>query len=161
MDTASAPTSSKKRVLVGDQAPDLAVETQTGETINLRDLWQNKALVLFFYPKDNTLGCTKEACAFRDQYEVFSEAGAEVVGVSSDSVESHQSFAEKYRLPFKLLADKGGRLRKLFGVESSLGIMPGRVTYIIDTKGVVRHIFSSQFMATRHVDEALAFVKQL
>ena len=114
-----------------------------------------------FYPKDNTSGCTTEACSFRDSYEVFTEAGAEVVGVSSDSVKSHQGFAARYRLPFILLSDSGGSVRTLYGVEPTMGILPGRVTYVIDRDGVARHIFSSQLNATKHVQEAIATLQSL
>ncbi len=105
--------------------------------------------------------CTKEACSFRDAYEDFVQAGAVVVGVSSDSVESHQGFASGYRLPFALLSDLSRSLRKSFGVPKTLGSLPGRVTYVIDKEGVVRHVFKSQFAADRHVAEALTLVRQL
>ena len=144
-----------KRVMVGDHAPDFTLPDQTGKLVRLRDLLAEHAVVLYFYPKDETRGCTAEACSFRDSYEVFKDAGAEVVGVSSDSVESHQSFAEHHRLPFILLSDEGGELRKLYGVPTTMGMFPGRVTYIIDRLGVVRHIFSSQIQFERHVIEAL------
>jgi thioredoxin-dependent peroxiredoxin len=114
-----------------------------------------KPVVLFFYPKDNTLGCTKEVCAFRDDFEEFGKLDADVIGISSDSVESHREFAEKHDLPFALLSDEGGKLRKLYGVPNTLGLVPGRVTYIIDEQGVVRHIFSSQLGVERHVEEAI------
>ena len=103
----------------------------------------NKTVVLFFYPKNGTAVCTKEACSFRDAYEDFFQAGAVVIGVSSDSLESHQAFASGHRLPFLLVADTDGRLRKAFGVRKTLGFLPGRVTYVIDKAGVVRHIFSA------------------
>jgi peroxiredoxin Q/BCP len=142
-------------VEVGDTAPDFALPSQTGEQVRLSDVWNRGPVVLYFYPKDETPGCTTEACTFRDSYEVFQEAGAEVVGVSSDSVESHGKFAGKHRLPFTLLADEGGRIRKRWGVKSTFGILPGRVTYVIDRSGVVRHVFSSQTGVQRHVQEAL------
>lgn len=125
------------------------------------DLIGERAVVLFFYPKDDTPGCTTEACSFRDAYEAFVEAGAEVVGVSSDSAESHRRFAASNALPFLLLSDAGEEVRKLYGVPSTLGILPGRVTYVIDKRGTVRHVFSSQFGATRHVDEAMKVVRTL
>ncbi len=156
-----APSVGKGKVAVGDTAPDFTLPTQTGETVRLHDLVGQKAIVLYFYPKDNTSGCTAEACAFRDSYEVFKEAGAEVVGVSSDSVESHQGFAARYRLPFILLSDSGGSVRTLYGVERTMGILAGRVTYVIDRDGVVRHIFSSQLNATKHVREAIATLQSL
>ncbi len=149
------------RVGVGDAAPDFALPSQSGETVRLGDLLGERAVVLYFYPRDDTPGCTAEACSFRDGYEAFEEAGAEVVGVSSDSPESHGRFASQNRLPFVLLSDGGGQVRKLYGVPSTLGILPGRVTYVIDKRGVVRHVFSSQFGATKHVVEALDVVRSL
>jgi peroxiredoxin Q/BCP len=146
---------------VGDRAPDFTLPSQTGAQVSLAEFRGNKAVVLFFYPKDGTVVCTKEACAFRDAYEDFVQAGAVVIGVSSDSAESHQTFASGHQLPFVLLADTDGSLRGSFGVPKTWGLMPGRVTYIIDKEGVVRHIFSSQFAADRHVSEALIIVRQL
>ena len=152
---------SKGRIGVGDAAPDFALPSQSGEQVHLRDVLERGPVVLYFYPKDETPGCTAEACSFRDSYEVFKEAGAEVVGVSSDSVAAHESFASKHRLPFTLLADQGGKVRKLYGVRSTLGILPGRVTYVIDREGVVRHVFSSQMGVQRHVGEALDALNQI
>lgn len=149
------------RVGVGDGAPDFELPSQTGEKVKMGDLIGSKTIVLYFYPRDGTPGCTAEACSFRDGYEAFVEAGAEVVGVSSDSAESHRGFAAKNSLPFVLLSDEGGAVRKLYGVPSTLGLFPGRVTYVIDKNGIVRHVFSSQFGATRHVDEALEVVRGL
>ena len=143
-------------VQVGDAAPDFTLPVQTGGALRLRDLVGTKAVVLYFYPKDHTPGCSIEARAFRDRYEAFVAAGAEVVGVSGDSIKSHQRFADKLQLPFILLSDEGGAVRKLYGVEKTLGLFPGRVTYVIDRDGVVRHVFSSQLDAARHVREALA-----
>jgi len=114
-----------------------------------------KPVVLFFYPKDDTPGCTKEVCAFRDNFEEYGKLDAEVIGVSSDSVESHKAFVQKHDLPFALLSDEGGKVRKLYGVPNTLGLFPGRVTYVIDEQGVVRHIFSSQLGVERHVQEAI------
>lgn len=146
---------------VGDTVPDFTLPTQTGTLFHLHDMLGKSAIVLYFYPKDDTKGCTAEACSFRDSYEVFKEAGAEVVGISSDSERSHQRFASKYQLPFFLLSDKDGVVRKLFGVPATMGILPGRVTYVIDKQGVVRHVFSSQLAATKHITEALTIVKAL
>ncbi len=148
-------------VHVGDRAPEFTAQSHTGQEASLASYRGTSTVVLFFYPKDGTAVCTKEACSFRDAYEDFVQAGAVVIGVSSDSVESHQAFASGHRLPFVLLADADGSLRKAFGVPRTLGIMPGRVTYVIDKEGVVRHMFSSQFSADRHVSEALAVVRQL
>lgn len=148
-------------IQVGDTAPDFTLKNQAGTPVTLSELLRQKAVVLYFYPKDETIGCTAEACSFRDAYEDFKDAGAEVVGVSSDSAESHQRFASHHRLPFILLSDEGGRVRKLYGVKPNLfGLLPGRVTFVIDRSGKVRHIFNSQVRATRHVSEALAVLKQ-
>ncbi len=140
----------KSKVQVGDMAPDFTLPAQTGALVSL----------LYFYPRDNTAICTAEACAFRDSYEVFKEADAEVIGISSDSVEAHQQFAATHQLPFMLLSDTDGLLRKHYGVPTAFGL-PGRVTYIIDKKGIVRHIFFSQFTAEKHVIEALQTLQAL
>lgn len=144
----------KARVAVGSVAPDFALPSQSGETVRLGD-FLGRPVVLFFYPKDNTLGCTKEVCAFRDSFEELGRLDAEVIGISSDSVDSHRGFADKHGLPFTLLSDEGGKVRGLYGVPNSLGIFPGRVTYVIDKEGVVRHVFSSQIGVEEHVEQAL------
>ncbi len=154
-----ATVDSAKKITIGSLAPDFTLPDQSGQPVSLSDFKGQKAVVLYFYPKDNTSGCTAEACAFRDSYEVFKEVGAEVIGVSSDSTGSHQGFAAKYQLPFILLSDTGGKLRKQYGVPTNLGFIPGRVTYVIDKEGVIRHIFNSQLGATRHVDEAIKILK--
>jgi peroxiredoxin Q/BCP len=138
----------------GDKAPDFTLPSQMGDEVTLSEFLGKKNIVLYFYPKDETTGCTKEACTFRDNYEELTNLGAEVLGVSGQSVESHKSFASHYGLPFILLSDEGNKVRELYGVPSSMGIIPGRVTYIIDKKGIVRHIFNSQTQAQRHVEEA-------
>jgi peroxiredoxin Q/BCP len=148
-------------VKVGDRAPDFTLPSLTGESVSLANFLGKKDIVLYFYPKDNTAGCTAEACAFRDSYEVFQEAGAEVIGISSDTEKSHQQFATQHRLPFILLSDLGGVVRKHYGVPATFGLLPGRVTYIIDKQGIVRHIFSSQFAPQKHVDEAFKVLQAL
>ena len=148
-------------IQVGDQAPDFTLPTQTGENFRLQDHIGERVTVLYFYPKDNTSGCTAEACAFRDSYEVFTDAGADVIGVSSDSVDRHAGFADKHSLPFTLLSDQGGRVRKAYGVPGVLGVIPGRVTYVIDRTGVVRHVFSSMTNIDGHVNDALRVVREL
>ena len=140
---------------VGDQAPEFALKSQDGDIVRLSDLLSRGSVVVYFYPKDKTPGCTAEAGSFRDSYAKFGEFGAEVVGISSDSVDSHKGFADDCRLPFKILSDADGEVRKMYGVPSSMGLLPGRVTYIIDKGGIVRKIFSSQLRVTRHVQEAL------
>ncbi len=151
----------KGKVQVGDHAPDFTLATQSGEQVSLKDFVGKKNIVLYFYPKDNTGGCTAEACAFRDSYEAFTDAGAEVIGISSDSATTHQQFANKHHLPFILLSDPHGAVRKLYGVHATLGFIPGRVTYVIDKQGVVRHIFDNQFQATQHIPQALQTLETL
>lgn len=145
----------------GDPAPDFELADSQGRTVRLADFRGRKPVVVYFYPKDDTPGCTAESCAFRDQYEDFTAAGAEVIGISSDSPESHAKFATKYELPFTLLADRRGSVRKAYGVPATLGLLPGRVTYVIDREGVVRHVFNSQFRAAQHVEEAKAALRGL
>ncbi|MCB2376700.1 peroxiredoxin [Hymenobacter sp. BT635] len=140
---------------VGDQAPDFTLKTTTGDTFRLSEQRSKRSIVLYFYPKDDTPGCTAEACSFRDQYEDFQDLGAEVVGISSDTELSHQRFTQKHRLPFPLLADVGARVRRLYAVPRALlGILPGRVTFVIDKNGVIQYIFNSMNRATDHVSTA-------
>ncbi len=153
--------SAKAPVKVGDKAPDFTLPAHEGGTISLASVLGSRAVVLFFYPKDDSPGCTVEACSFRDNYDAFTAAGAEVIGVSSDSVASHTKFAGKHRLPMKLLSDERGEVRALYGIKSTLGIIPGRATYIIDKTGVVRHVFNSQLRVERHVTEALSILRGL
>ena len=151
----------KDRVDAGSKAPNFTLASQSGEMVNLKDFIGTKPVVLFFYPKDDTPGCTKEACAFRDDYEEFNKLDAQVIGISSDSVESHRRFAKKHDLPFTLLSDEGRKVRRLYGVPNAFGLFPGRVTYVIDEEGVVRHIFSSQLGVEQHVEEALKALQSI
>jgi peroxiredoxin Q/BCP len=146
---------------VGDKAPLFSLPDINGKTIHLKDYIGKKILVVYFYPKDETAGCTTEACTFRDRYELFKKAEADVIGISGDSIESHTNFSSKYKLPFILLSDVDNSVRTSYGVKSTFGIIPGRVTYIIDRKGVIRHIFVSQFNPKKHVDEALKIIDEL
>lgn len=148
------------RVTVGDVAPTFSLPNQDGKATSLAD-FEGRCVVLYFYPKDETPGCTKESCAFRDAYEELQEAGAEVIGVSSDSPESHARFAANHRLPFTLLSDARGEVRAAYGVPKTLGLLPGRVTFVIDREGIVRHMFNSQLNAVQHVTEARTVVKRL
>jgi peroxiredoxin Q/BCP len=148
-------------VQVGDKAPDFTLPSQSGEQVRLYDRLGERVVVLYFYPKDNTRGCTAEACAFRDSHEVFTDAGAEVIGVSSDSSDRHAAFAGRHNLPFTLLSDRGGRVRKSYGVPAVLGVVPGRVTYVIDREGTVRHVFNSLTNIGQHVGDALDVVRRL
>jgi thioredoxin-dependent peroxiredoxin len=145
----------------GEPAPDFALTSSTGDTIRLSDLRGKAEVVLFFYPKDDSPACTAEACSFRDRFECFLQAGAEVIGISSDSGESHRRFAGRHGLPFHLLSDPDGAVRERYGVAKTFGLIPGRATFVIDREGIVRHAFSSQFRPSRHVDEALAVLEKL
>lgn len=142
-------------IRVGNRAPDFSLPTQTGKIFRLSNYLGKKAVVLYFYPKDDSPGCTAESCAFRDSHAIFEELDAEIVGISADSAESHLQFAKKYDLPFILLSDTNDRVRKLYGVPSSFFILPGRVTYVIDKGGIIRRIFDSQVDFKSHVKEAL------
>lgn len=151
-----------KRIGVGDLAPDFTLTDQSEKSINLKKIFEQKCVVLFFYPKDFANLCTTQVCSFRDNYEVFQGLGAEVLGISADNPATHQLFSEKYRLPFSILSDHGDAVRKLYGVISSLGfLIAGRVTYIIDKQGVVRSMFSSQVRIKSHIEEAFEVLKQL
>ena len=149
-----------KAVAVGDPAPLIALRDQDG--IERRsDQLQGKALVLFFYPKDDTPSCTMEACAFRDSTAELKALGAEVWGVSGDDAASHQRFASRHGLTFPLLVDTGNSLRRAFGVPAVLGLLPGRVTYVIDGQGTVRHVFNNLLDGPAHRREALEALRQL
>lgn len=151
-----------KGIKPGDRAPLFSLPSQNGETVDIRDYIGRKPVVLYFYPKDNTHVCTKEACAFRDNYDEFSRTDeAEIFGISSDSVDSHSEFSAEHNLPFKLLSDEDGKVRSLYGVPKTLGLLPGRVTYVIDREGIVRHVFSSQLDYKKHVEEALRALRNL
>lgn len=151
-----------KKLDVGDKMPDFGLPDEEGNIIQSKDLIKDGPAVLFFYPKDETRGCTAEACSFRDDYASFQDKGASVVGISSDSKSSHREFKSKNNLPYPLLSDKGGKVRKKFGVPGALfGLLPGRVTYIVDGKGVIRHVFSSMMQFDKHVEEALQVVEEI
>ena len=139
----------------GDRIPNVPLVDADGTTVLLGSL-VDRPLVLFFYPKDNTPGCTVEVCAFRDDYQAFVEAGADVIGVSSDDNQSHATFRERHRLPYRLMSDPGGEARKAFGIPKTLGILAGRATFVIDCEGTILYAFNSQFAPLRHVKNALA-----
>jgi peroxiredoxin Q/BCP len=146
---------------VGDIVPNFTAKDSNGDDFDSKEYIGKKAVVFYFYPKDDTPGCTTQACSFRDSYEDFKEHGAEVIGISSDSVASHQKFAKKYKLPFILLSDSSKKLRKLFGVPNDLfGLLPGRVTYVVDKNGMILLVFNS--MSSKiHIQKALALLKNL
>jgi peroxiredoxin Q/BCP len=152
---------SQKFLEPGDNAPEFTLPRSNGELVSLSDFRGRIAVVLFFYPKDHSPACTVEACSFRDSYKVFRERGAEVVGISADSPISHQQFAARFHLPFVLLSDTDGSVRQRYGVAKTFGIFPGRATYLIDRLGVIRYIFSSQFLPLKHVSSALGVLERL
>lgn len=147
-------------VKVGDAVPSFSLDDQLGNRFDVDEFLGNTAMVIYFYPKDDTPGCTKEACSFRDAYEAFTDNNVKVIGISSDDVESHKNFAEKFNLPFTLLADTKGEVRELFGVKDDLlGLIPGRVTYVIDKSGKVIFMYDSQLNASKHIDKSLEALK--
>ena len=154
-------TSASKTLKTGDFAPDFVLKNQHGELVKFSDFRKNKAVVLYFYPKDDTPGCTMEARCFRDNYEVFREMGAEVLGISSDTIASHMRFADRHKLPFTLLSDSSSKVRKMYGVANTMMLIPGRVTFVIDHQGIIRSMFSSQFNAVKHIQEALGTLKHI
>lgn len=150
------------KIITGSSIPSFTLPDQNGNLFDINSVLGKKNLVVYFYPKDDSPGCTKEACSFRDQFEVFKEANAVIIGISGQSVESHKEFADKYRLSFTLLSDEGDKLRKQFGVPTNLlGLLPGRVTYIADKTGKVVYVFNSQMQAEKHVNEALRILESL
>ena len=146
-------------LIIGDKVPDFTLKDQNGEVFHIQSLVGKKIFVIYFYPKDYTPGCTRQACSFRDHYEDFKELGAEVIGISSDSEKMHQKFANTYKLPFILLSDHKGRVRKLFGIPKALfGLLPGRETYVFNKEGEVEMVFNSM-NATQHIQKVLMFLK--
>jgi len=145
----------------GQTIPDVTLLDAEGQPVRLRDLVAEKVLVVYFYPKDDTPGCTAEACGFRDAYQDFVDAGAEVVGISQDLGDSHRAFARKHRLPFRLLTDPHGAAARAFGVKKTLGILPGRATFVVDRRGRIVDAFSSQLRVGTHVERALRHVREL
>jgi len=151
----------KNKINPGDKAPLFTLPDSGGQPVSLTDFIGKKSLVVFFYPKDESYGCTKEACSFRDNYDEFKDAGAEVIGISTDDEASHSSFAAHHKLPFVLLSDKDSKVAELYGVHRSLGILPGRVTFVIDKEGFIRMNYSSQLNFRKHMDEAIALIKSM
>ncbi|WP_426095682.1 peroxiredoxin [Flavobacterium sp. DSR2-3-3] len=150
-----------KELKVGDTIPRFNAKDTNGNDFDSANSAGQKPLVIYFYPKDNTPGCTAQACSFRDQYEDFKDLGAEVIGISSDSVASHQKFSKQFKLPFILLSDSDKKIRKLFGVPAGMfGLLPGRVTYVTDKNGVIQMIFDS-VLATKHISKALETIKKI
>ncbi|XVE70754.1 hypothetical protein DITRI_Ditri10aG0096400 [Diplodiscus trichospermus] len=149
------------KVTKGSVPPSFTLKDQDGKNVSLSN-FKGKPVVVYFYPADESPSCTKEACAFRDSYEKFKKAGAEVIGISGDDQSSHKAFAKKYRLPFTLLSDEGNKVRKEWGIPADLfGTLPGRQTYVLDKNGVVQLIYNNQFQPEKHIDETLKLLKSL
>ena len=147
------------KLKIGDKIPAFSLKDQNDKIRNSDKL--NKSLVLFFYPKDDTPGCTIEACGFRDKYDLFKILGAEVWGISNGNSQSHLNFANKNKLPYPLLCDINNTLRKKFGVPKTLGFIEGRVTYIVNSTGIIIHIFEDLLNGPAHIKEAVRALKQL
>ncbi|MBC7845770.1 MAG: peroxiredoxin [Flavobacterium sp.] len=146
---------------IGNRIPQFSAKDSNGNDFDSASIVGKKPVVFYFYPKDNTPGCTAQACSFRDQYEDFKDYGAEVIGISSDSITSHEKFVQQYKLPFILLSDNDKKIRTLFGVKPNLfGLIPGRVTYVVDKNGIIQLIFDS-LLATHHIPKALETIKNM
>jgi peroxiredoxin Q/BCP len=145
---------------IGDKIPFFVATDSNGNSFEAKD-YLGKPLVIYFYPKDDTPGCTIQACTFRDQYQDFKDLGGEVIGISSDSVQSHQKFIKRYKLPFILLSDFDKKIRNAFGVPNDLfGLLPGRATYVADKKGIIQLVFDST-SAKIHIQKALQILKRM
>jgi peroxiredoxin Q/BCP len=145
---------------IGDTIPDISLKDDSGTWIRLHDYIGKKPMVIYFYPKDETPGCTAEACEFRDNYEDFESLGAVVFGISGDSVNSHQRFKRKHRLNFGLLSDEHRKAEKAFGVKRNLfGLLPGRVTFVTNIDGVIKYQFDSATQPKQHVKRTLKFLE--
>ena len=146
---------------VGDKIPNFSAIDINGDLFDSNAIVGKKPVVIYFYPKDDTPGCTIQACTFRDKYEDFKTLGAEVIGISSDSLKSHVKFANKYKLPFILLSDFDKKIRKNFGVPNDLfGLLPGRATYVADKEGIIQLIFDST-SSKIHIQKALQILKRM
>ncbi len=156
------PMEKSNKIEVGSTISQFTAYDQDGNMFSLNDVLGKKNLVIYFYPKDDSPGCTKEACSFRDQFEVFKDADAIIIGISSQSIESHKNFAVKHRLNYTLLSDEKNKIRKQFGVPANFfGLISGRVTYVVNKEGKVVYIFNSQIQAEKHVSEALNILQKL
>jgi peroxiredoxin Q/BCP len=145
----------------GDKAPDFVLPDQNGKDFKLSELRDKENVILYFYPKDHSPGCTAQSCSFRDNASLIKSHGTTVVGISSDSISSHRDFARNHALPFKILSDTNHQVEKLYGVRSFFGFMPGRATYVIDKLGFIRYVFSSHLNIQGHVDKSLEIIKKL
>ena len=150
------------KLVVGSTVPKFELKDQHGRLFSIDSVLVKKNLVIYFYPKDDSPGCTKQACSFRDQFEVFTDADAMIIGISAQSIESHLEFAKKHRLNYTLLSDRGNKVRKLFGAKGNLfGLIPGRVTYLINKEGKVAYMFNSHTQVEKHVEVALRILREI
>ncbi len=147
------------KLSVGDKAPNFETQTYGGKTISLSDYNGKSAVILYFYPRDNTPGCTKEACSMRDGMDDLGALGIQVLGVSTDSVKSHEKFRDKYALNFPLLSDKSKEIVKAYDVESAFGTA-SRKSFLIDKDGVIRHIWE-KVKTSDHANEVMAKVREI
>lgn len=158
----TASISKENTLEIGQKVPDIKLLDDEGETFRLYDELDEHNFVIYFYPKDDTPGCTSEACQFRDDYETFIDLNARVIGISADGMEKHQKFKEKYNLPFILLSDEENKVRELYGVKGNLfGLIPGRVTFIVDKEGILHYVFNSQSSPKKHVAEAIRILESI
>jgi peroxiredoxin Q/BCP len=148
----------KKHLEVGDKVPNFSLTDQNGKTFNVADHIGKDIMVIYFYPKDESMVCTKEACAFRDSFDAFTKAGAKVIGVNGGTVASHKAFADNEKLPFTLLSDPGNKVYDMFGVKGHL-MFSGRETFIVDLKGKIVYEHAAMLQGKEHADDALAFIK--
>lgn len=151
---------SKKETMltIGDRIPNINLKDENNNMVDIDSI--SSPMVIYFYPKDNTPGCIKEACSFRDAFEQFSSKNIRVFGISGDSPSSHKKFKQKYHLPFTLLSDTGNKIREKFGVPNSLLVLPGRVTFVVDKNKIIQYYFNSQFKASEHVIKALNYINK-
>lgn len=151
----------KEALRIGDPVPNFRLKDENGTEVDVADYIGKGPMVIYFYPKDDTPGCTVEACSFRDQFHEFTDLGVTVFGISADSPESHLKFKKKYRLPYTLLSDTGKKVQRLFKVKKNfLGLVDGRTTYVIDADGKVAYIFESQLQPKKHISESLKILKK-
>jgi peroxiredoxin Q/BCP len=156
----SNPFNNSTLLKVGDMAPDFTLQNQNSQAVHLSDVLKKGWAILFFYPKDNSPICTSQVCAFRNAYDDFRFAGAEVIGISADSVESHQGFVSKQSLPFPLLSDPDRAVAQQYGIPMMFGLLPSRVTFVVDPNQIIRMVYPSQFTAKAHMEKALKLLRQ-
>lgn len=148
-------------VKVGDKVPAFKAKDAKGKLFNSEDVIGKKWAVIYFYPKDNTAICTAQACSFRDAYQDFLDLDVEVIGISGDSVASHQAFTNTYELPFVLLSDQDRKIKEQFGVSSQFfGLLSNRITFVVDHNGIIQMVFNSIF-GKEHIHKALRTIKEL